>query len=395
MYGKKILTLHFVAGGLFRRYPSKQMNDAPTKTKKGLRNLIKYVIPLIISVGLCYLLFTGIDFGEMLAIIRQQCHFQWIALAMGVSIISFVCRAFRWRIQLRALGIDAPIHALILSIFGTYSVNLVFPRLGEVWRCGYIAQRQHAPFTAVFGSMVADRLADTVTVLLLAAVTFFLASGAILDFLEANVESYRSIGNFITSPWLWGSVVALLVAVWIFMRRRTSNPWVLRVQKIMRELWDGFAVIVKMKGKGEWLLWTVGIWGCFAGQMYICFYAFPFTEGVLDRYGIIAAQVTFVLGSISMGVPSNGGIGPWQWAVIFALSIYGVERAQAAAFANLVLGSQTLMLILLGILTFAAIALDRKISLRALQAANNLIKKPSTIISNTKWQKSSSSDAAE
>ena len=41
------------------------------------------------------------------------------------------------------------------SIFGTYAVNLVFPRLGEVWRTGYIAQRQKAPFTTVFGSMVA------------------------------------------------------------------------------------------------------------------------------------------------------------------------------------------------------------------------------------------------
>lgn len=371
------------------------MNQTSTKSKKGLRNLVKYVIPLVISVGLCYLLFTGIDFGQMMAIIRDQCRFRFIALAMCVSIVSFVCRAFRWRIQLRALGIDPPVRALILSIFGTYSVNLVFPRLGEVWRTGYIAQRQHAPFTTVFGSMVADRLADTVTVLLLAIVTFFLASGAIIDFLEANMDSYRAIGNFITSPWLWGAAVALLVAVWVFMRRHSSRPWVVRVQNIMRELWDGFAVIVKMKGKGAWLLWTVGIWGCFAAQMYICFFAFPFTEDVLSHYGVIAAQVTFVLGSLSMGVPSNGGIGPWQWAVIFALSIYGVERSHAAAFANLVLGSQTLMLIVLGILTFGAIALDRKISLRALRGAKNIIKKPSTIISNTKWQKSSSSDAAE
>lgn len=371
------------------------MDNAQPKRNKGLRTLIKYVIPLVISVGLCYLLFTGIDFGQMLAIIRDECHFQWIAIAMGVSIISFVCRAFRWRIQLRALGIDPPIHALILSIFGTYSVNLVFPRLGEVWRTGYIAQRQHAPFTAVFGSMVADRLADTVTVLILAVITFFLASGAILDFLEVNVESYRAIGNFISSPWLWGTIAVLFAALWIFMKRRTSNPWVLRVQGIMHELWDGFAVIVRMKGKGEWLLWTLGIWGCFGFQMYICFFAFPFTEAVLHNYGWIAALVTFVLGSLSMGVPSNGGIGPWQWAVIFALSIYGVERAQAAAFANLVLGTQTLMLIILGIITFAAIALDRKISLKALKKANDLIKNHSTIISKTKWQKSSSSDAAE
>ena len=59
-------------------------------------------------------------------------------------------------------------------------------------------------------------------------------------------------------------------------------------------------------------------------------------------------------------MPSNGGIGPWQWAVIFALGIYGLGHASAAAFANLSMGATTLLTILLGIVTFAAIALDKK-----------------------------------
>ncbi len=336
------------------------MTENKSKRPDLMRNLLKYIIPLIISIGLCYLLFTGIDFKEMVAIIRDQCDFRWIGLSLVISIFSHVCRAYRWRIQLQAMGVNPPIHALIYSIFGTYAVNLVFPRLGEVWRTGYIAQRQDAPFTSVFGSMVADRLADTVTVLLLTVVTFLLASKAILSFLSENGESYAAIARLLTSPWLWGAAVAVLAAVWYMMTRKTSNPWLNKIQKAVRELWEGFAVVTKMPGKGRWLLWTVGIWGCYFSQLYICFYAFPFTADILARYGVLAALVTFVLSSISMGVPSNGGIGPWQWAVIFALSIYGLDKASAGAFANLVLGCQTLLLIALGIFTFIGIALDRK-----------------------------------
>lgn len=341
------------------------------KQAKSLRGAVKYIIPFVVSVGLCYLLFTDIDFGQMMDIIRNECDFRWIALALCISIVSFVCRAYRWRIQLRALGIDPPVSALILSIFGTYSVNLVFPRLGEIWRTGYIAQRQKAPFTTVFGSMVADRLADTVTVLLLTVVTFGLASGAIMNFLEANMDSYRSILVSLTSPWLWGSAIIIIAVFWILMTRRTSVGWLVKVQNVFRELWQGFAVIVKMKGKGQWLLWTVGIWGCFFTQLYVCFFSFPFTAGVVADNGALAVLVTFVLSSISMGVPSNGGIGPWQWSVIFGLSIYGVARPDAAAFANIVLGTQTLMLIVLGIFTFAAIALDRKKAARRIKNENN------------------------
>lgn len=330
------------------------------KGHKGLRDIIKYVIPLIISVGLCYLLFTGIDFEEMKTIIRDQCNFTWIGLALAVAVLSHVMRALRWNIQLRALGIKAPLYALIYSIFGTYAVNLVFPRLGEVWRTGYIAQRQHAAFTTVFGSMVADRLADSVTVLLLTALAMVLGSGEIMSFLRENGESYQAIASFLSSPWLWISVAVCIAALWWFLAHKPKSPFMQKVRAALIELWQGFAVIAKMPGKGRWLLYTVGLWGCYFLQMYLAFFAFPFTEGVLARYGVTAAFVTFVLSSISMGVPSNGGIGPWQWAVIFGLGIYAVPRGEAAAFANLVLGCNTLLLIALGIITFAGIALDRR-----------------------------------
>ena len=239
-------------------------------------------------------------------------------------------------------------------------MNLVFPRLGEVWRTGYIAQRQHAPFTTVFGSMVADRLADTLTVLILALLAFLVSSKAILSYLHQNGESLAAIARLLESPWLWAAVVVLVAAIWIFMARKTDNPKIVKIQNAVRELWQGFAVIVKMPHKGRWLLLTVALWGCYFLQNYLAFYAFPFTAQIVADHGIQAALVTWVLSSISMGVPSNGGIGPWQWATIFGLSIYGLGATQAGAFANLVLGANTLLIIALGIFTFIAIALDKK-----------------------------------
>lgn len=330
------------------------------KKSSRLGQIMKYVIPLIISIGLCYLLFTGIDFREMLDIIRSQCDFRWIAAGLALAVLSHVVRAMRWGIQLSALGIKAPLYVLIYSIFGTYAVNLVFPRLGEVWRTGYIARRQHAPFTTVFGSMVADRLADTLTVLILALLAFLVSSKAILSYLHQNGESLAAIARLLESPWLWAAVVVLVAAIWIFMARKTDNPKIVKIQNAVRELWQGFAVIVKMPHKGRWLLLTVALWGCYFLQNYLAFYAFPFTAQIVADHGIQAALVTWVLSSISMGVPSNGGIGPWQWATIFGLSIYGLGATQAGAFANLVLGANTLLIIALGIFTFIAIALDKK-----------------------------------
>lgn len=333
---------------------------AGKKRRPWLSWTLRYIVPLAISIGLCYLLFTDIDFNEMIDIIRRECHFEWIALALCLSIFSHLFRALRWGLQLRALGVRVPVFPLLLSIFGCYAVNLVFPRLGEIWRTGYIAHRQNAPFTTVFGSMIGDRLADTATVLLLVALAFALAAAPVTQYLAGSQATYDRIMAAATSPWIWCAIVLAAVLVWMFFRIDTRNAKILKVRDLFFRIWHGFAVLFTMPRRTQWLLLTVCLWGCYFVQMWVQFFAFDFTADIYARHGITAVLVTFVLSSLSMGVPSNGGIGPWQWAVIFALGIYGLDRTSAGAFANVVLGSQTVLLILLGIFTFACIALGRR-----------------------------------
>lgn len=347
------------------------MQTEITKSKKTVfGTIMKFVVPLIITVGLCYLLFTGVNFREMVEIIKRDCTFEWIGLALVISIFSHIFRAMRWQIQLDALDCHTHLRYLTYSIFGTYAINLVFPRLGEVWRSGYVSQRQDKPFAAVFGSMVAERLADTVTVLSLTLITFLLASSSIMSFIQKYPQVYKGIVGLATSPWVWLGVVGVIVFLIWFFRTSSQNKFIVKARKALVELWQGFVVIGKMKGKVRWLFYTFCIWGCYFMQLYVTFYAFPFTTELLHEHGIIVALVCFVLSSIAMGIPSNGGIGPWQIAIIFGLTIYmpaGYDAAQAAmfntnatAYANLVMGAQTLLLIILGIYTFIAIAVSKR-----------------------------------
>ncbi len=333
--------------------------------KKLIGNIAKYLIPLIIGIGLFYFLYKNVDMEEMKKIVRTEVNYWWIGLALVISIFSHIFRAYRWRLQLKALDVDAPISAIINSIFGTYAVNLVFPRLGEVWRSGYIANRQKASFTVIFGSMVADRLTDTITVLLLTIFTFFIAQKAFYSFLDTYPQIKDGLWNMLVSPWMWiGLALCIVLLVWLFTHK-TNNAFINKVKLMVGNLWDGFIAVTKMKGKWWFLLYTVLIWGCYFSQLYVAFFAFSFTENL----GIVAALVLFVLSSISMGLPTNGGLGAWHIAIIFGLSLYGVGtdftpkgpfNAEASAFAMVVWGAQTLLLIALGIYAFIYIAVDKK-----------------------------------
>lgn len=328
-----------------------------------LTYLLKYGLPLIITTGLCYLLLHDIDLSQMLTTIRTQCNFRWIAAMIVVSILSHIARAARWQIQLRALGINATLWQLTLSIFGTYAVNLIFPRLGEIWRTGYIAQRTQSPFDKTFGSMIADRLADTLTVALLTLATFLLARTQLTAYLSQNPDTYRRITTLATSPWLWSAITAIAATTAAIFIRYPSNPLIAKTRTFIKGLWQGIAVIATMPRKNLWLLLTLSVWGCYYLQLYLAFLAFPLTAQLTAQYGPIAILVCFVLSSISMGVPSNGGIGPWQWAIIFGISLYpvaGLHTLYATTFANLVMGTQTLLLIALGLITFITIAVQKR-----------------------------------
>ena len=325
--------------------------------------LVKWLLPLALTVLLVTYMFKKVNFSEMMEIIRHGVDYWWILCAMCISVLSHVLRALRWRIQLRSLGINAPLMALCCSIFGCYALNLVFPRLGEVWRCTYISGREKAPFTKVLGSMVADRLSDTLCVLMLLILTIIVAAPAINSFLTKYPVG-QGIVDLAYNPMFWTALVGGAILIWAILHFAGEFGPVKKIKSWGKDTWQGFAVVAKMKGKWMFLFYSVAIWGCYYFQLYVAFFAFPFTKELCSEpglaFGLTPCLVAFVLSSIGMAVPSNGGLGPWNIAVMFGLAIYGVSAADGTAFSMLQWSGQTVMLIILGIFTMAYISLDKR-----------------------------------
>ena len=329
--------------------------------------LLKMGVPVGLSVLLVYFFYKNVDIAAIEQSLLQDVNYWWFVPVAGVSVMSHVFRACRWRLQLKALGVTPPLGVTTCSIFGTYFINLLVPRLGEVWRSGYIAQRERASFTKVTGSMVGDRLSDLIAVLCLTLLTFFLAQSSFMQFIGQRDASGAVTQSMYSTWWFWAIVALALVGtaglVWLFRAYNATNVVVKKLHQGLHNFWDGLYAITKMEGKWWFLLYTVLIWGCYYLQLYIATFAFNFTAH-LDATAVL---VLFVFSSIGMAVPTNGGVGAWQYAIIFGLAIYGVGtlplsnpyNAQASAFAWLVWGMQQVFIVALGIYTFIYIAIDR------------------------------------
>lgn len=279
---------------------------------------IQYIFPLAITVWLLVWLFHKVHFHEIVHIVRDGCNVWWIVVMMALTTLSLMIRAVRWGIQLRAAGVPRmPVIRECVSIFGAYALNLVFPRLGEAWRCIYVAKREKVPLSTVIGTDFGDRGSDLVVVMAL----FFLALIVAKPMIDSFLVHYaigRDISDIIKDPWVWCILFAVIGVFWSVLHFCKRYKFVASVDDSLENMWNGFKVLFTMKGQFLYVVLTLGIWLCYYLETYLMFRAFPFTSELLtlpgSAGGLIPGLVVFVFGSFSMAVPPTADSvrGTWQ-----------------------------------------------------------------------------------
>lgn len=322
---------------------------------------LKIVVPLVVSAALVVWLFHKVDYHRVAAIIHQGVDYRFIFAMMGVTVLSHIIRGIRWGIQLRAVGVPRmTTTAESVAIFGAYALNLLFPYLGEAWRCVYVSRREEVKLSTVVGTDLGDRASDGIMIGLITILTLFVAHPAMMRFLD-HYKVGESIDRLISdgSIFIWLGVIIATVAIAAYLLRNTA--FMKNVRASVSRIWQGFAVLFHLNDIWLYLLLTIGIWVCYYSETYLCLYAFPFTRELISEPGslggLIPGLVVFVFGSCSMIVPSNGGLGPWNLAVMFALSLYGINSTDGAAYALLCWSFQSATLIALGV--FSAFYISR------------------------------------
>lgn len=332
--------------------------------QKWIEKIARYLIPFLVSAGMVVWLFHKVDIHEMMRVIREGCDFRWIVVMMLITALSHVIRGIRWGIQLRAVGVPRmSVVAESVAIFGAYALNLVFSGVGEAWRCVYVSRRENTPLSTVVGTDLGDRISDAVVVLMLLGLALVVAKGPIDTFIS-HYAIGEDIRHFSDDPRLWCALILGLTLVWAALYFFRKYRYIEKIDSSLKNVWQGFKVLFTMKGVGAYVVLTLGIWLCYFMETYVCFYAFPFTRALIDSpgsaCGLIPGLVVFVFGSFSMAVPSNGGLGPWNIAVMFALSIYGVGNTEGAAFSMVMWSFQAAMLVMLGVFSAIYIAATKR-----------------------------------
>ncbi len=326
------------------------------------RRSLNLIISLVVCGGFLYLAFRDVALDD-LADAFGRVQPLWIVVAIAISFAIMIFRAWRWQLELRPLE-QVPFGRLwVVTAVAYFAINLFPARLGEVVRPWLLSRRSSVSFSNVVGNLVIEKTLDSLVIL------FYILVGLIT--VENLPDWVRTGAKF---P---AGVAALLVALVLLLWWRGESffdRWVVRylperfgasVKRVVKSIVDGMSILPDTVLLLSVFAVSLALWFLPILSSWVTILAFD-----LDA-PFSAAVVVFIFIGFGTALPNVPGMfGPYQYACILALGMFGVEQADALAYGLVLNAIQFLTLIAQGLiaLPFAEVSFTDLMSARGEQS---------------------------
>jgi uncharacterized protein (TIRG00374 family) len=325
--------------------------------KKISRKIIQIVLPLALGIILLWYLYRNQDLSEMMLVVKKGVRYDIILFSLIFGLGANMVRGYRWSMLIDSLGKRVKRKNAIYAVWGNYAINMALPRAGEIWRCGIMSKYEKIPFTKLLGTLFVDRIMDTLVVALLTLCLCVFNINFFKNFFSDNPPlALATLYTLASSPWTYVVFAVFVILIWLVFAKLNHLKVVKIMFEMIRNIWEGVKSLWKIEFKFQFFLQTLLLWGGYFLYFYVTFFAFDFTKDLGPRIALIA----FVMSSIGVAVPVQGGMGVWHFMVISTLVAFGVNSTDAGAFALVVYTIQTVWVVLTGLFGIAALPIVNK-----------------------------------
>lgn len=327
----------------------------------------RFLIGVGISLFFLVLLFRKIDFNQLAAAFSNL-DYRYLAAAILITLFSLSFRAVRWHYLMLPLKRARPRNLLAATIICYMGNNLLPARLGEFLRAMVLAEKEELEMSAVFATLVIDRLFDGFSVLLILVVTFFTIN------LPPGMEKVQQ--GLVTGGYVTLSLYIAVIGFLLLLKRTTLrtlhfvglvlSPFPKGLSDRIIPLLGSFISGIRLSSKpGELiaiLFTTLVIWMSAAWPIDLVLKAFgislPFTASLFILVFLVFAVM----------VPASPGyVGTYHAACMYGLMAFNISKELSLSVALVVHAISFFPVIVYG---FFFVWKD-KISFTALKSAGN------------------------
>jgi uncharacterized protein (TIRG00374 family) len=317
--------------------------------KKQISKWLSILLP--IALGVFLIIYTYNKFTpQQLEEIKFQfknAEYKYILLSLLFGFVALLSRAYRWSFTLEPLGYQPKLLNTFMAVCVGYFMNMTVPRSGEISRALVLKKYEEIPFDKGFGTIIAERIVDMFILLSFIATAFFLQ----YEIFESFVLDKISPKQLLLLGFI--GLTGLLAFVLIF--KYSKNQKIVAIKRKIAGLLEGFWSITKMEKKWAFFAHTLIIWGSYLVMFYVTIFALPETSNLSFNAVIIA----FVVGGLAITL-TNSGFGAYPFLIANILLFYNIPETAGNAFGWIVWTSQTLMIVILGTLSFLFLPLLNK-----------------------------------
>jgi uncharacterized membrane protein YbhN (UPF0104 family) len=238
------------------------------------------------------------------------------AALLGLSLVNYAMRAWRWVALGNHLGIRVPLWSNVLYYLAGYCLTSTPGKAGEAVRLWFLKSGHDVPYARSLPLMLADRIIDMWAVLILSMLSFT---------------------AFAAYAWQGAALAGLIVAVSIpilFPRRlepllNTAYGWMPRRGRLLvraRRTARSMAELTSWRSYGLTLLPTMGGWLAECVALYLLLQHLGAQVSLMNAVFVFSFSV--IVGAVSM-LP--GGLGSTEATMVILLTAVGVNLDVALA----------------------------------------------------------------
>ena len=296
---------------------------------------LKNLLPIFIGLFCIYYSFKNISFSDFKDYFTKI-NYLWVFAGIFLGALSHISRSYRWKFLIEPLGHKLGFINSVLTVFSAYLINYTIPRAGDIARGTMISKYEKIPFEKAIGTIVAERVVDVLSILII------ILLGLIIEFerISEKLISFIAKTDLSTLFWALFFFIVFLITLYFIIKR---FKFYTKIKLFVNGLIDGVTVIFKMKKRNQFIFHSIFIWLMYVLMFYVTSKAFV----ELHEVSFFQLTISFTLAALSI-MFSNGGIGIYPLAVEESLGWYGIQSTTGLAFGWVMWLSQTLMLVIFG-----------------------------------------------
>jgi uncharacterized protein (TIRG00374 family) len=280
---------------------------------------------LLISVVALVLVVRNVDLAAAWEALRNA-NPAWVALLVLFVLGDILLRAVRWRVLLGPVA-KLPFPPVLASLLVGYLANNVLPaRLGEIVRSHDLGERTGVSRSTILGTIVIERVVDTMVVVSIAAVAILVLS------VRGIVASAVLVGFALTA------LLVVAIAVGMAAHRLPGadrvRAWLDRwpaVHRSLVRLRAGLAVVGNVRTMAVAVVLSIASWSL----TVLAFAAAAQAVGIEPTMGQAALLAAGT--NLATAIPAAPGyVGTFELAVVTIAASVGIPSDQALAFGILV-----------------------------------------------------------